>query len=187
MTYDKRSLKPGSYDGLADVFALREVLEFSKSRVDAESYLSSIKRTWGMWVGVGDYSTKVLDLVGYQQASSVVYTDETINQVTGQYFKHIAYVDKHPQPSGDSTLPIALTDFYGNITLETSKTIIKYHETGDVHIASYDFAAKQMYVAIGRINRKGQYGPEDSTDLNVWKAYNRPYLSFQLKDLWTGN
>lgn len=64
------------------------------------------------------------------------------------YLESIAYVDKHPQPSGEGpkgTLPTALTDFYGNITSETSKIIIQSHQTGDVHIASYDYSAKVMY------------------------------------------
>ncbi len=32
MTYDKRSLQPGSYDGEADVLVLRDILQFSKNR-----------------------------------------------------------------------------------------------------------------------------------------------------------
>jgi hypothetical protein len=90
----------------------------------------------------------------------------------------------HDGPNG--TLPTALTDFYGNISLETSKQITQYHQTGDVHIASYDFTANQMNVAIGKINHEGKYCPEDCTDDNVWKAYNRPYLMFSLTDLWEG-
>ncbi len=72
-------------------------------------------------------------------------------------------------------LPGVLTDFYGNVSCETSKIITQFHETGDLHIASYDFNKKQMYVAIGRINEKGQYGPLNGDD-NQWKAYNRPHV-----------
>jgi hypothetical protein len=190
MTYDDPDLLPGSYQGEADVFVLRDILQQSKNRQDAEAYLQQANRTWAIFVGIGDYETNVLDLVGYQQASAVVYTDVTMPSVTGQpYLESIAYVDKHPQPSHDGpngTLPTALTDFYGNISLETSKQITQYHQTGDVHIASYDFSANQMNVAIGKINHEGKYCPEDCTDDNVWKAYNRPYLMFSLTDLWEG-
>lgn len=181
-------LQPGSYDGEADVFVLRDILEYSQTKAEAEKYLENANRTWGMWVGIGDYATMTFDLVGYQQSSSVAYNDVTMPSMTGQpYIPNVAYVDKHPQPSHDSpngTLPTALMDFYGNISLETSKTITKYHQTGDVHIASYDFKAKQMYLAIGRINDDGDFGDEGDSDM--WKAYNRPYLSFSLNDLWTG-
>ncbi len=129
-------------------------------------------------------------MVGYKQSEAVIYTDETAPSMTGQpYLESIAYVDKHPQPSGDGptgSLPTALTDYYGQISLETSKVIAQAHGTGDVHIATYDFTAKQMYVAIGRINHDGNYQPPGSTDGSAWKAYNRPYLKFDLNDLWRG-
>ena len=93
------------------------------------------------------------------------------------------------QPSGEGptgTLPTALTDFYGNITLETSKIITQYHGTGDLHIASYDFTAKEMYMSIGRVNSDGDYCPEECPDSSVWKAHNRPYMRFDLNNLWAG-
>jgi len=190
MTYDKPSLQPGSYDGEADVFVLRDILEYSVNRAAAEAYIQNAKRTWGMWVGIGDYETQVFDLVGYTQASATVYTDVTAPAETGQpYLESIAYVDKHPQPSGDGatgSLPTGLTDFYGNISCEVNKIIVQNHQTGDLHIASYDYTQKVMYVAIGRINRDGEYGPEGG-DTSAWKAYNRPHLKFSLPDLWAGN
>lgn len=64
--------------------------------------------------------------------------------------------------------------------------ITQYHETGDLHIASYDFTAKNMNLAVGRINHEGQYQPTGGDDDKVWKAYNRPYLKFSLPDLWSG-
>lgn len=76
-------------------------------------------------------------------------------------------------------MPTALTDFYGNITCETSKIVTQFHQTGDVHIASYDFENKYMYVAIGRVDHEGDYVPNG-------KAYNRPYVKFNLRDLWAG-
>lgn len=190
MTYDKRSLQPGSYQGLADIYVLRQVLEFAKSKADAEKYMKDAARTWAMWVGVGDFATQSFDLVGYKQSSLEVYTDETAPSMTGQpYLESIAYVDKHPQPTGEGptgTLPTALQAFYGNITTENSKTIIQYHQTGDLHIASYDFKNNEMLMALGRVNHDGEYRPEGGPDGSVWRAYNRPYLRFNLRDLWLG-
>lgn len=193
MTYGKYSdLQPGSYDGEADVFVLRDILQQAKSKADAEAYLLTVRRTWAIWIGIGDYASNKFDLVAYQQSAVGVYTDETMPAMTGQpYLESIAYVDKHPQPSGDGpngTLPTALADFYGQISLETSKSIIQYHQTGDLHIASYDFGAEQpaMYLAVGRTNKQGEYGPSGGSDMSVWKAYNRPYLKFVLSDLWQG-
>ena len=189
-TYDKRELQPGSYDGEADVFVLRDILEKSLTKADAEAYINKVARSWGMWVGVGDYDSLTFDLVTYSQNAATVYTDATIGQVTGQpMLKSIAYVDKHPQPSGDGpngTLPTVLTDLYGQISLETTKTVTQYHQSGDVHIASYDYAKKEMNLAIGRINKEGRYLPDGGSDDSEWKAYNRPYFHFDLEDLWAG-
>jgi hypothetical protein len=190
MTYDTPSLQPGSYQGEADVFVLRDILQKAKNRADAEQMVQAANRTWAIFIGVGDYDTQVLDIIGYKQDSAVAYTDVTMPSMTGQpYLESVCYVDKHPQPSHDGptgTLPTALTDFYGNISLETSKIITQYHQTGDLHIASYDFAEKNMNLAVGRINHEGQYKPTGGSDDSVWKAYNRPYLKFALNDLWEG-
>jgi hypothetical protein len=148
-------------------------------------------RTWAMWVGVGDHATQKFDLIGYKEDSAIVYDDVTMPSMTGQpYIDSIAYVDKHPQPSGEGptgTLPTALLDFYGNISLETSKIILQYHQSGDVHIAAYDFDGDEMYLAIGKININGKYYPSGkSNNDGLWCAYNRPWLKFSLNDLWDG-
>lgn len=187
MTYDKRSLQPGSYNGEADVFVLRDILEKTNTREEAAARLAKADRTWGMWIGVGDFASQKFDLVAYRQSDSTVYNDVTMPSMTGQpYLEAVAYVDSHPQPSGDGpngTLPTALQDFYGSISLTNAKTITQYHRTGDLHIATYDYKTKDMFVSIGRINKDGNYGAEGGSE---WKAYNRPYLHFSLEELWQG-
>lgn len=191
MTYDKRSLQPGNFKGEADVFVLRDILQFAKSKADAESMLLAKKRTFAMWVGVGDFATNTLDLVGYKEGSAQSYTDVTMPSMTGQPFiDSVCYVDKHPQPSHDNvnstgSLTRALQDFYGKIDLNTAKQIVQYHETGDVHAALYDFKENKMQIAIGRTNADGAYGPVGG-DLNSWYAYKRPWVMWSLSDLWEG-
>jgi hypothetical protein len=180
---DDDGLQPGSYDGEADCFVLRDILQHAKNRKEAEDYLQSVKRTWGIWMGVGDYESQQFDLVGYQMESAIAYNDVTMPSMTGQpYMENICYVDKHPQPSWDNpngTLPTALAAFYGSIDTESMKQILAYHETGDVHIALYDFVTKNMLIAIGKTNAAGEYG-SDNTE---WSAFNRPYVNFNLQDL----
>eukprot|EP01034_Spumella_vulgaris_P034520 gene34520-42575_t len=191
---------PGNYEREADVFVLRDLLQHSKNKADAEAYIQSVKRTWGMWVGIGNNAFNTLDLVAYSMFVSLFGSVQRwflhYASVTSQkYLEHVAYVDKHIQTSTfDLTLSEALTDHYGNINSETSKVITQveafvcmwvgiwdydcntldlvaysmaltdhygninsetsmiilrlYHKTGDVHIASYDFTAKHMYVSI---------------------------------------
>lgn len=178
---------PGAYDGEPDVFVLRDILQLATTRKQAERHMDSVRRTWGIWAGVGDFSTQITDLVAYQAASAIPYTDETMPSMTSQPFmESLVYVDKHAQPSSDPTYPQVLSDLYGSLTIETGPIATQYHQTGDQHIAFYDFQGSgTLTVAIGRINADGEYGPQGG-DLSSWKAYNRPYLKFYLKNLWNG-
>lgn len=185
-TYEDPDMKPGSYVGEADIFVLRDLLQNIHTKEEALAYVNSVTRTWGIWIGVGDYASQKLNLLAYQQSGVDVFDDVSIAGNNGaSYIENIAFVDKHQQPSHFTDLSVALNDFHGNVTLETSKTIAKFHQTGDVHIASYDFLHKAMYVAIGKANEDGQYGPVGG-DMESWKAYNRPYFKFNLEDLWAG-
>jgi hypothetical protein len=57
-----------------------------------------VTRTWAIWIGIGDYASNQLDIVGYQQASVGVYSDVTMPSMTGQpYMESVVYVDKHQQ------------------------------------------------------------------------------------------
>lgn len=190
----KKDLLPGNYQGEPDTFVLRNILEFSKTKEEATQYMQNAKRTWAMWVGVGDYASQELNLVGYKEASAIAYNDTSMPAMTTQPFiSEIAYVDKYPQPSasnGDGSLPKALMAFAdGGISQHTTKQIVQYHSTGDLHAATYDFGAKQMHLTIGKINAQGNYCPEEEceTDNKVWMAYNRPWTQFNLEDLWAGN
>lgn len=189
MTYDTPDLQPGTFHGEADVFVLRDILQFAKSKAQAESMLVAKKRTFAIWIGVGDFASSTFDLIGYKETGAVAYTDVTMPSMTGQpYIPSVCYVDKHPQPSHDGvngTLPVALQDFHGKIDLVTVKQIIQAHQTGDVHVAAYDFSENKLQLAIGRTNANGYYGPEGG-DLNVWFAYKRPWLLWSLSDLWSG-
>mmetsp|Transcript_42422 Transcript_42422/g.92310 ORF Transcript_42422/g.92310 Transcript_42422/m.92310 type:complete len:460 (+) Transcript_42422:25-1404(+) len=188
MTYDcnPSCLQPGHYDGEPDVFVLRDILQQAKNRQEAETYMQNAKRTFAIFVGVGDFESQTMDVVGYKEDSATVYTDQTISEVTEmKVLDSVVYVDKHPQPSTDDSLPTALTDFYGELSMENSRVVVQYHKTGDQHIAMYDFGASSMLLSVGRINKDGDYGPEGG-DLSQWKAYNRPYLKFDLEDLWAG-
>lgn len=187
MVNRQKNLQYGRYDGVPDVFALRHILEHSKTRGDAESYLRSITRTFAIFMGIGDYSSGKFDLVGYKRQRVQVFDDTDITEVTSApVIKDVAYVDRHPQPSSDPSLPQVLTDLYGDLSLENARVVTQYHQTGDVHIAVYDYSARQMLVSIGRVNAEGEYYPEGTTDDKVWKAYNRPYIQFSLDDLFAG-
>ena len=178
-------VQPGHYDGEADVLVMRDVLELAPNRSVAEAYMrSDPDRTWAVFLGVGDYATQTMDIVGYRESDLHAYTPETMPAVTGQQaFEELVYVDKHPQPSAGSNLPDLLADYYGSLDFNTTRHVNAEHETGDLHIAVYDYSASapKMMLSVGRVDEAGDYG-----NANEWKACFRPYLEYTLADLWGG-
>jgi hypothetical protein len=76
------------FDPQADVLVMRDVLELAPNRSAAEQYLRDPtahgNRTFAVFLGVGDYATQRLDVVGYREADFHAYTDATMPAVTGQ-------------------------------------------------------------------------------------------------------
>ena len=62
--------------------------------------------------------------------------------------------------------------------------VVAGHETGDMHIAVYDFnpASQTLWFSVGRINEAMDFGPDGS----AWKACYRPFLEYPLAGLWAG-
>jgi hypothetical protein len=74
MTYDcnPSCLQPGHYDGEPDVFVLRDILQQAKNRQEAETYMKNAERTFAIFVGVGDFESQRMDIVGYKEVTSTV-------------------------------------------------------------------------------------------------------------------
>jgi hypothetical protein len=101
------------------------------------------------------------------------------------YSEDLVYVDKHPQPSADATsLPDLLAAAYGALNVVTTVAVAAGHETGDLHIAIYDYNLEnpKLWLSVGRIDASGSFGP----DGKAWKACFRPYLAYAINDLCAG-
>ena len=48
------------------------LLSQAKSRADAETYMQNAKRTFAIFVGVGDFSSQRMDIVGYKEVGGGV-------------------------------------------------------------------------------------------------------------------
>lgn len=67
MTYDTPSLQPGHYDGEPDVFVLRDLLQLAENKEQAEAHMQTAERTFAIWVGVGDFASQTMDIIGYKE------------------------------------------------------------------------------------------------------------------------
>mmetsp|Transcript_22885 Transcript_22885/g.38330 ORF Transcript_22885/g.38330 Transcript_22885/m.38330 type:complete len:441 (+) Transcript_22885:3-1325(+) len=169
----------GSYAGVADVFVIRDMLQHASTKEEALAIAQNAKRTWGVWLGIGDYSSQEFLAMDYQQAHATAYDDKSLPSRTNQSgFKNVAYIDKHPQPSVHPELPNLVKKFYGNITApNVVKNFPLQTQSGDVHIAIYDLGQNNVFFSTGITDASGTN--------YIRKAYESPFLQFDIESLWS--
>ncbi|ETO13965.1 hypothetical protein RFI_23402 [Reticulomyxa filosa] len=161
------------------MYVLRDILQFDTSVQDATNRFESIRRTCYLILGVGD--GKQDEFLGYQYSTSVLnaYTDtnmEPYNETWHPRIDNIVYWGMDwMDPGYSGALSQQLELYYGNITYNTAiKDIIAHVQSGDLHIALYDYANDQVFISI-----------HSKSDQNTafQNAYQRPYIRFDLNDL----
>jgi hypothetical protein len=170
----------GDYEGQAATMVLSDILQFATTKEEGVEIMQAAKRTWPIWVGLGDYTSQEFLATLYTRESATPYDDVTLPLMTGsQEYKSVAYLDKHPQPTHYPHLFGDLVkDWYGNLTaVNVAQQLPRAMQTGDVHIAVYDLGPnRQLSVALGQVNA--------DTGAFIKKAYQAPYLRWNLEDLW---
>jgi hypothetical protein len=175
---------PGSYDGQATAYVIRDILQFSTTKEDAHAIASKAARTWGVWLGVGDVSSQNFLAIEYMRASAKAYNSSTLPALTGQEaIPSVAFIDKHPQPSTrDLAMPTAIKASYGNLSAAAvAQQIPRATGSGDVHIAVYDYTpgSQNVLLSIGSTDVNGTYdGPGGR------KACYAPFVRFDAAALW---
>jgi hypothetical protein len=153
-------------------FVLRDVLAYATDLDSALTMLANAKRTCSIHIGVGDKNTG--EFRGIEYSAKVLNIYDDLNQPTyaqHPYLEHVVYWDKHVQPTHQYCFGALLQQYYGQLTAElTMSQIAALSETGDMHIAVYDYAQSKMYVANAAFDEsKGPY-----------QAYTQPFVEFDM-------
>jgi hypothetical protein len=162
--------------GIPWTYLLRDILQWDQTNEDAVSRIHNAKRTCSIFIGLGDATPDF---------NVVQYSNEVVNVFNNTYqptwsahpqYDDVLYVDKHKQPSNDPCLGSLIGTYYGNLdALTIMRQIAPLHETGDTHIAVYDYGANMMYVAnCGVVPEGGDDGEP---------AYNRAFTGFNMTEL----
>jgi len=167
----------GSYNGQTATMVIRDILQFSNTKEEAVSIASQATRTWSMWLGFGDYISEEFVAIIYEKDHVISYDDKTLpTRTNATYYSGVAYIDKHPQPSTNTDMSTLIGRYYGNITgEEVAKNFPRLTESADVHAAVYDFGEGKAYLARGVTDSKGSF---------TRKAYESPFLEFDIPTLW---
>lgn len=186
-TYEGTGVQSGHYDGIPVTVMIRDMLQFANTKEEAIALAQNARRTWAVFLGVGDFASQEFRALGYREKDVTVISPENNKIMTNQTsLPDCVYIDKHPQPSHDqSTLPNLMAKWHGKITGEVAvQQIARLEQSGDLHTAAYDFGRKKAWISVGRINSKGEYGPDDAHN-KEWCAFNNSYAEFDMESLFS--
>jgi hypothetical protein len=160
-----------SSEGVPFTFLLRSILEFDTSVEAATRRIKEANRTCDLVLGVGDGKAAGPDsfrAFEYSASVAVNMTDYNMapnNDTWHPKMKQVAYLGMDWDcPGYNAMLNKQLTKNYGNITAEnTIRDIVPIVQTGDTHVAVYDFARDFMYVSFMR-HANSTVGPDSAYD-----------------------
>jgi len=129
-------------------FLLRDILQFDNTTDDVINRVQSAHRTCSIWIGVGNPIDN-FKVFQYAYEYFRVYDDRNYPEYSGHpRYKNVVYVDKHVQPSHNPCLGSLIENSYGSINaLTLFQNYASLGETGDMHIAVYDFEKMLVYVS----------------------------------------
>lgn len=165
------------------MFLLRDILQFD---VDIDSALNRIygaERTCSIFVGLGDNTINQFRAVEYSHDYVRVGDDRNFPEWDDHpSIDNVVYIDKHKQPSTDPCLGSLLEKYYTDLDCVTLlQKVAPVHETGDMHVAVYDFSQNYMYVS------NASPVPNNGNASEVIPAYNRPYIRLDMLSLFAEN
>jgi len=176
---------PGeSRHGYPFTWMLRDMLQFNSTGDAALETMQNADRTCNLILGVGDGKpeSQVFHGVSSDAELLTVYTDTYLMpkvnddgvDMTHEDIENVVYwgMDWFC-PAFHKQLHDRIVENWGAITAEnTMRDIIPRTNTGNMHIAVYDYNNWDMYVAFARQSK--YVGVEDGGELNAWeRSYTR--------------
>eukprot|EP00010_Vexillifera_abyssalis_P002857 CAMPEP_0201552088 /NCGR_PEP_ID=MMETSP0173_2-20130828/13637_1 /ASSEMBLY_ACC=CAM_ASM_000268 /TAXON_ID=218659 /ORGANISM="Vexillifera sp., Strain DIVA3 564/2" /LENGTH=441 /DNA_ID=CAMNT_0047962507 /DNA_START=21 /DNA_END=1346 /DNA_ORIENTATION=+ len=164
--------------GVPWTFLLRDILQFDQDIDSALSRIANARRTCSIFVGVGDGESNQFRAVEYSHDYVEFYNDHNYPLYANHpRMEGLVYIDKHTQPSNDPCFTELLQHYYGEIDPSvTLHNITSQFQTGDMHIAIYDYLENMMY-----ISNAGIY---DESTQTVDPAYNRQFTRLDMTQMW---
>ena len=158
---------PGSYHGRSTSFVIRDMVALAQTKEEAHAIAEAAQRTWGVWLGVGDFASQRMIIVRYTRADALAFNETTMPTLTAQPpIDDVVYVDKHPQPSTqDLAMPTALQALreHHGIDATAMARLGDDTQSGDVHIAVYDYTPSAPQVP----RRSNRARPEPNSNPNL--------------------
>eukprot|EP01138_Halocafeteria_seosinensis_P011254 gb/GECG01011496.1/.p1 GENE.gb/GECG01011496.1/~~gb/GECG01011496.1/.p1 ORF type:complete len:448 (+),score=37.37 gb/GECG01011496.1/:1-1344(+) len=173
-----------NYPGIENIvgypfhFLLQDILQFDIDTDQALSRIATANRTCSIFIGIGDLFNEEFKVVEYGWQDVNIY-----NVRNFPYYQNhdkradMLFINKHTQPSHSPCMNDLMDQYYGSISAEnTIRYITAGEQTGDMHIAIYDFENKYLYVSSASVACK---------NCTVTPAYDRPFSRLDMSKQWT--
>jgi hypothetical protein len=140
--------------GIPFTYLLRDILQFDNGLDSSLERIRNAHRTCNLLLGVGDGKVSRFTGIEYSAAVSKFFTWQNLKPDASWHpkIKDIVYWGMDWLcPGYSQVLGEQLLKFHGNITASiTIKEIVPIVQTGDLHIAIYDFSRNFVFVANAR-------------------------------------
>lgn len=160
--------------GLPFIFVERYILQYCQTLDDALSFISNVKRTCHLVLGVGDGKLGTARMIQYSHSKVNFFDDQNLQPLADWHprMPHGVYCGMDWLcPSRQYKLYKQMMYQYGQITPEsTIRNISSVAKTGDLHVAVYDLTDNLMYVANARA----------SNETGPFEAYQRQFIKIDL-------
>jgi len=185
-----------SYDSLENIvgipatFLLEDILRHDLDTDQSLARIASANRTCSIFIGLGDEFNNEFKVIQYGYEHVHIWNWRTgPTYENHDRFKDLVFVDKHVQPSGHPCLNDLMHQLYGSLDAMSTVYVTSAFETGDTHIAIYDFNAKEMYVANAAPTNASSIAATHgevaaAKALKDNKAYNQPFVRFDMNWMW---
>ena len=166
-------------NGYAWNFLLQDILRYDIDTDSALSRIATANRTCSIWIGIGDYFNQQFKIVAYSnQLVEIINPRNFVPYQNHPTYSDLLFINKHVQPSTEPCMNDIINKWYGSIdALVLFQQITALEQTGNMHIAVYDFSNQLMYIS--------NASPGDGHGNNVTNAYDQPFIRFNMTEQWT--
>jgi len=158
-------------------FLLRDILQFDDNLPSALDRIVAAKKTASIFIGVGSATEMQFRAVEYGVGTARIFNDTTPfpgyapTPAEHPTMPGVVYIDKHTQPSTHTCMAAVLQQHYGSLDPAAAVDLVSRLQTGDIHLAVYDFAANVLYAAVA------------SASAPVVNAYDNQFFKFDMTTL----
>jgi len=177
--YPDSSFGSESRIGYPFIFLLRDILQFDTTIDDAINRMINARRTCDLILGVGDGKENEFRGMEYSYTVLDVMDDQNLRPYNETWHPRIPDVVYWGMdwdcPSDNTVLSQQIQKYYGKITAEIAISYLTaVEQSGDNHLAYYDYSNNQVYVSFAAPFNVGGNVP----------AYARQFTVFKLDGFW---